>query len=272
MRTRSAAPILVVTVIGFLLLPSVAHAAPPVIERQWVSDVSAQGATLNVEIDPEGQQTYYELQIDTTGNFKFFQTSSCPISIAPMICAFVVLPGDPLAPGLIQPPEFVLEAEDGGQRVSLNMADAGATLQPETTYHYRAIAVHADGELVEGPDQTFTTPLTGNLPDPPEPPSPPDEPSDPPEPPPTPSGPEGNLPPPQDKQEPVTPPSTDAHIGSTPSGDPAPVVAEAGSLPYAKGRSVRRCRLRASARDPKPRRGGKNACRNMKGQVRRPAQ
>lgn len=140
-----------------LLASSPAFAAPPMIERQWVSGVTSTDATLNAEIDSNGLRTYYELQIDTTGNFRFDQNSSCPLAEAPMWCLAVIVVGDPLPPGLVQPPEFVLPASGGVELVSVRMADIGATLQPGTTYHYRAIA--ANGEvLVEGPEQTFTTP------------------------------------------------------------------------------------------------------------------
>ena len=140
-----------------LLASSPALAAPPTIERQWVSGVTSTDATLNAEIDSNGMRTYYELQIDTTGNFRFDQNSSCPLEEAPMWCLAVIVIGDPLPPGLVQPPEFVLPAGGGVEQVSVRMADIGATLQPGTTYHYRAIAAN-DGPVVEGPEQTFTTP------------------------------------------------------------------------------------------------------------------
>ena len=53
-----------------------------------------------------------------------------------------------------------------GQSVSLDMATAGVTLQPNTTYHYRVLVakrvqsedgVNWQRPFVEGPDQTFTT-------------------------------------------------------------------------------------------------------------------
>jgi hypothetical protein len=141
-----------------LFAPSFAVAAAPTIERQWVSGVTSTDATLNAEIDSSGLPTRYELQIDTTGNFRFFQTSSCPLDRVPMFCLTAIEPGDPLPEGLVQPPEFDLPASGKAEHVSVNMASIGATLQPGTVYHYRAIA--ANGEvLAAGPDQTFTTPL-----------------------------------------------------------------------------------------------------------------
>jgi hypothetical protein len=140
-----------------LLASSPAIAASPTIERQWVSAVTSTDATLNAEIDSNGLATRYELQIDTTGNFRFDQNSSCPLEDVPMWCLALMVVGDPLPAGLVQPPEFDLRAADKAEHVSINMASIGATLQPGTTYHYRAIA--ANGEVVvEGPEQTFTTP------------------------------------------------------------------------------------------------------------------
>jgi hypothetical protein len=57
-----------------------------------------------------------------------------------------------------------------GQQVSLDLAGAGVTLTPGTTYHYRVLSAKALAEeeggifwehpSVIGPDQTFTTPLS----------------------------------------------------------------------------------------------------------------
>jgi hypothetical protein len=42
--------------------------------------------------------------------------------------------------------------------VSLDLASIGATLQSDTTYHYRVIAANtSNGQTMEGSDQTFTT-------------------------------------------------------------------------------------------------------------------
>jgi hypothetical protein len=133
-------------------------AAAPSIEAQWVAGVTSTDATLHAEINPNGLQTHYKLQIDTTGNFKFDQNDSCPLHPPGIFCAQVVLPGDPLPPGLVQPVEYTLPAGSESRHVSVNMASIGATLQPGTTYHYRAIAANESSFLVEGDAQTFTTP------------------------------------------------------------------------------------------------------------------
>jgi len=152
---------LVLSIVGALCVlttfTGIASAAAPSIDSQSVTNVSVNNATLNADINPNGLLTKYKLQIDTTGNFKFFQTESCPLHPPGIGCAQVIVPGDPLPPGLVQPPEFTLPAGTESQHVSVNLASIGATLQPNTTYHFRAIAANANG-FTFGPDQTFTTP------------------------------------------------------------------------------------------------------------------
>lgn len=152
---------LVLSTIGALcalvVFAGIASAAAPSISSQSVTNVSVSNATLNADINPNGLLTKYKLQIDTTGNFKFFQTDSCPLHPPGIGCAQVIVPGDPLAPGLVQPPEFTLPEGTESQHVSVNLASIGATLQPSTTYHFRPIAANGNG-FSFGPDQTFTTP------------------------------------------------------------------------------------------------------------------
>lgn len=154
MRTTALIAAAIATVA--LAAPSAATAAPPTIENQWVSDITSTDATLNATINPNGLLTKYKLQIDTTGNFDFFQTDGCPLHPPGIVCTAAIVPGEPLPPGLIEPPESSLPAAYGGQHVSVNLASIGATLQPDTTYHFRAIAANGF-PIVEGPDLTFTT-------------------------------------------------------------------------------------------------------------------
>jgi hypothetical protein len=134
-----------------------ATAIPPTVGSQWVSGVTPTDATLNAEINPNGLLTKYKLQLDTTGRFRFFQSDSCPLHPPGVGCAQVIVGGDPLGSGLVQPVEYSLSAGFESQHVSVNMGDIGALLQLDTTYYYRAIAANGFG-FVYGPTQTFVTP------------------------------------------------------------------------------------------------------------------
>lgn len=161
---RFRAATAVVVVFGALLVcGGVAGAAPPVIVSQSVTAVTPTDATLNADINPNGLLTKYKLELDTTGRFRFRQTSSCPLYPPGVVCAYVFFSGDPLASGLVQPPEFTLPASAEDQHVSLDLASIGATLQPGTTYHFRAVAAN-NYAFVYGSDLTFTTPAEGEMP------------------------------------------------------------------------------------------------------------
>lgn len=139
------------------VFPQTASAIPPTIEDQWVTDLSSSDATLNAQINPNGLLTKYKLQIDTTGKFLFFQPDSCPLHPPGIACAQAIVEGEPLPAGLVQPPEMTLPASTESQHVSVKLSSIGATLQPETTYHFRAIAANSP-EIIYGWDLTFTTP------------------------------------------------------------------------------------------------------------------
>lgn len=128
---------------------------PPSIEDQFVTDISQDNATLNAVINPNGLLTKYKLQIDTTGNFNFDRVG-CVLHPPAVFCGQVFTPGEPQPPGLVQPPESGLPANFQAHHVSIDLASIGATLQPATTYHFRAIA-GSGLPFVVGPDLTFTT-------------------------------------------------------------------------------------------------------------------
>lgn len=137
--------------------PASAVAGPATIDSQWVSNVTEHNATLHAEINPNGLLTKYKLQIDTTGRFKFDQTDGCALHPPEIGCTGALVVGDPLPPGLVEPPEGTIPAGTEPVHVSANLGAIGAVLQPETTYYYRAIAANAP-PIVWGPTQTFTTP------------------------------------------------------------------------------------------------------------------
>jgi hypothetical protein len=245
---------------------SVANAAPPTIWQQWVSDVTSSDATLHAEINPGGLQTSYKLQLDTTGNFNFYQSNSCLLYIPGMFCLEVIVPGDPLPEGLVQPPEFSLPASSDNQHVSVSMSSIGATLQPETTYHYRAVAGNTDGIVYGaypyysgngweywgyGAEVTFTTPAADPEPPAEEPPT-----EEPPEEEPPVEEPPAEEPPAEEppEEEPPTeeePPSEEPPGGGEPPGGIPPWGGAASPVlppeaaPRARHRSKRAARRRA---------------------------
>ncbi|HWB69413.1 MAG TPA: hypothetical protein VG518_05500 [Solirubrobacterales bacterium] len=130
---------------------------PPTIGTQWVSGLTAHNAVIHAEINPNGSLTKYKLQIDTTGHFNFDQNDTCALHPPAVACGQIMISGEPLPPGLHEPPEGSIPAGSDPVEVSANLASLGSTLEPETTYYYRAIAASGVPE-VEGPTQTFTTP------------------------------------------------------------------------------------------------------------------
>lgn len=148
----------VLWVLGLCIAPMSAAAQAPTIRSEWVTGVTTSNALLHAEINPHGLLTKYKLQIDTTGNFRFFQYDSCPLHPPEIGCFQAIVPGDPLPEGLVEPPESTLFGGTGAEVVSVNLAAIGAILQPGTTYHFRAIAANSL-DITYGPDLMFTTPL-----------------------------------------------------------------------------------------------------------------
>jgi hypothetical protein len=138
----------------------------PSIESESVSHVTSTDATLEAQIDVEGLKHGADYQFQIVKNpSEYASELICP-STRPQgheICV------GPQSPG-VAPIGFVPSDEAGplkSSEVSLDLADAGITLTPGTTYHYRVIAARAvqtedtiqwEGPTVYGPDQTFTTP------------------------------------------------------------------------------------------------------------------
>jgi len=158
--TRSSPALAVIALAALASLgwtASASASSPPTIESESVTNVTQHNATLNAEINPNGSLTKYKLQVDTTGAYNFYQADCGVLHVPGFVYCQHVTPGEPLPPGLVEPPESSIPAGTGGQQVSVNLASIGATLQPGTTYHYRAIAANG-ASVIEGPDQTFTTP------------------------------------------------------------------------------------------------------------------
>ena len=103
-----------------------AVAAAPSATTTAATSVTATSATLNGTVSPNGTATSYYFQYGTTTDYGT-QTATQPVS------------GNP-----------------SSRDVSADVTG----LQPSTTYHFRVVAVNADG-TVPGADMTFTTPAPG---------------------------------------------------------------------------------------------------------------
>jgi hypothetical protein len=148
------------------VLPAAALAASsPSIEWTSAWNLTPTDATLGAGINAEGlpRGAYYQFQV-VKNTSEYLSEIACPPRAK--------LKGtDGCGPG----PEVeaalpIGSVSDGtkGETVTLDLAGAGTTLKPGTTYHYRVLAARAletedtlqwEPPAVVGGDQTFTTPL-----------------------------------------------------------------------------------------------------------------
>jgi hypothetical protein len=143
-------------------------ASLPSIEGESVSHVTSTGATLEARIDPRGDQAgdYYQFQLVKDPS-EYLSEIACPPR-AELKGTDGCGPGPEVEGAL--PIGWVCgscERIAPWQQVQLDLASAGVTLKPATTYHYRVIAARAvqtedtiqwEPPPVYGADQTFTTP------------------------------------------------------------------------------------------------------------------
>lgn len=144
-------------------------ASLPSIESESVSHVASTDATIEAKINPEDlpEGAYYQFQI-VKSTSEYLPELTCP---EPEVLP-PSRPDDCDSPDSQRPtpgalPIGYIAKGPEGQSVSLDLASAGVTLQPSTTYHYRVLAakraqsedgVDWQAPFVEGPDRTFTTP------------------------------------------------------------------------------------------------------------------
>jgi hypothetical protein len=131
----------------------------PTIDSESVGGVIEHDAILEAKINPEGQDVRYQFQIARNAS-EFLPEMACPSRPTAGLCL-----GSPATAGAL--PIGFLIARSGDESVGLDLErETGVTLQAETTYHYRVIAVRAPlsedtitwkGPPVYGADQTFTT-------------------------------------------------------------------------------------------------------------------
>jgi hypothetical protein len=134
MRAVGAVASVLVSSLLFMTAPALARA--PVVSDESVSDVSAEGATLQAVVDPEGSATTYRFEYDTAA----YSGSATHGTSAPA-------------------PDGSLGESTGAISVSVHIQD----LRPDTTYHYRVVATDtgSPAPVTVGEDETFTTQQTG---------------------------------------------------------------------------------------------------------------
>ena len=107
--------------------PNQEFTAGPILGGAFVTNVFSESATLNVPIDPNGDDTHYYFQFGTSTSYGF----EVPLA----------------APGVD------LGSTPGVQNLSVHLQ---THLAPGTVYHYRVV-VSQNGEEFTEPDRTFTT-------------------------------------------------------------------------------------------------------------------
>jgi len=137
--------------------------ASPLIESESASNVSLTGATLEAQINPESTEhnAIYQFQVALKAS-EFRPRFACPTEEFPAGTSLCILMES--QPGAL--PFRWLTAGTEGKPISLDLAQAGMALQPNTTYHYRVIAAQSvltvdvidwAEPIVYGADKTFKT-------------------------------------------------------------------------------------------------------------------
>ena len=156
-------------------LPAAALAAEaPVIGSTVAYGITQSDATLEAPIDPGAlpEGVYYQFQV-VANTSEYLPELTCPEHgvqlLKPDGCGGP--DSGPTTPGAL--PIGYIEKEPESRYVRLDLATAGMTLKPGTTYHYRVLAakrvqsedtLNWEGPPAVGPDQTFTTLTPGTPP------------------------------------------------------------------------------------------------------------
>lgn len=156
-------------------LPATAQALPaPVIGSTVAYGVTQSDATLEAWIDPGelAEGVYYQFQV-VANTSEYLSELACPehgVQLSkPDGCGGP--DSGPSTPGAL--PIGFIEKEPESRYVRLDLAKAGMTLKPGTTYYYRVLAakrvqsedtLNWEGPPAVGPDQTFTTLTLGTPP------------------------------------------------------------------------------------------------------------
>lgn len=148
--------------------PSEEFTTPPVpsIVSESASNITMTDATLEAEINlhEAGAGAYYQFQLVIDPS-EYASEILCPPTLQPGYSGCVGTQGWPALPiGFL--PGNTLEPS-ATSHASLDLASAGVTLKPVTTYHYRVLVarrvqtedtIQWEAPTVYGADQTFTTP------------------------------------------------------------------------------------------------------------------
>src|SRR5258708_2279367 len=147
-------------------LPVSAQASTvPVVNGESVSNVTPTDATLEAFINSQEAPAggYYQFQLVKDPS-EYASEILCPTKPPPTTNGCIGTQSEGALPiGWVC---GSCERENAAQQVQLDLASAGVTLKPVTTYHYRVLAARAvktedtiqwEPPTVYGPDQTFTT-------------------------------------------------------------------------------------------------------------------
>jgi hypothetical protein len=151
-----------------------AAATPPTIENESVSHVTEHDATLEAEVNlhEAAAGVYYQFQLVKEPS-EYASEILCPPTLQPGIDGCIGPQGSPALPIGFLPGNTLQPSATS--HASLDLASAGVTLQPETTYHYRVLVarrvqtedtIQWEEPTVFGADQTFTTPSESPRPTP----------------------------------------------------------------------------------------------------------
>jgi hypothetical protein len=121
-RLRGAAPLATLIAFAVLLSPAVSSAAAPIASTGTATSVGSTTATLNGNVDPQGEDTTYHVEWGTTTAYG----NSTPVRLT------------------------------GAGTVSQFVSEPITGLTPGTTYHYRLVATNPSGTS-NGTDQVFFT-------------------------------------------------------------------------------------------------------------------
>jgi hypothetical protein len=144
----------------------------PTVDKESVSHVTSTDATLEARIDPQGDWNgdWYQFQLVKDPS-EYASEIVCPKGPFPQVSGCIGTHSETALPiGWVC---GSCERMAPWQEVQLDLASAGVTLKPSTTYHYRVITARAvqtedtiqwEPPPVTGPDQTFTTPPASSAP------------------------------------------------------------------------------------------------------------